>query len=104
MRAGKPARGADVVEDKAELASLLEAEKSRRRLLEQRFTTAQEEAEKLRYATSTHSGSYLSECRILVYLTRFTTLMRVLLCHQWLALFKPILQLLCLQSCNSGML
>ena len=48
MRAGKPARGADVVEDKAELASLLEAEKSRRRLLEQRFTTAQEEAEKLR--------------------------------------------------------
>lgn len=50
MWAGKPARGADVVEDKAELASLLEAEKSRRRLLEQRFSTAQEEAEKLRSA------------------------------------------------------
>ena len=46
--AGKPARSLDVVEDKAELASLLEAEKSRRRLLEQRFSTAQEEAEKLR--------------------------------------------------------
>ena len=47
--AGKPARGLDVVEDKTELASLLEAEKSRRRLLEQRFSTAQEEADKLRY-------------------------------------------------------
>lgn len=46
--AGKPARGLDVVEDKTELASLLEAEKSRRRLLEQRFSTAQEEADKLR--------------------------------------------------------
>ena len=39
----------DVVEDKAELASLLEAEKSRRRLLEQRFSTAEAEADKLRY-------------------------------------------------------
>lgn len=47
--AGKPARGVDVVEDKAELASLLEAEKSRRRLLEQRFATAEAEADKLRY-------------------------------------------------------
>lgn len=47
--AGKPARGLDVVEDKTELASLLEAEKSRRRLLEQRFSTVQEEADKLRY-------------------------------------------------------
>lgn len=46
--AGKPARGVDVVEDKAELASLLEAEKSRRRLLEQRFSTAEAEADKLR--------------------------------------------------------
>ena len=50
--AGKPARGLDVVEDKTELASLLEAEKSRRRLLEQRFSTAQEEADKLRYGSS----------------------------------------------------
>lgn len=46
--AGKPARGVDVVEDKAEFASLLEAEKSRRRLLEQRFSTAEAEADKLR--------------------------------------------------------
>ncbi len=78
MRAGKPARGADVVEDKAELASLLEAEKSRRRLLEQRFTTAQEEAEKLRCPI----GFCLAECKILVYPTRSTTPVRVLHCHQ----------------------
>lgn len=51
--AGKPARGVDVVEDKAELASLLEAEKSRRRLLEQRFSTAEAEADKLRYTLLT---------------------------------------------------
>jgi hypothetical protein len=81
-RAGKPARGADVVEDKAELASLLEAEKSRRRLLEQRFTTAQEEAEKLRYATSPHFGFCLPGCKILVYVARFTTAMRLLHCHE----------------------
>jgi hypothetical protein len=104
MRAGKPARGADVVEDKAELASLLEAEKSRRRLLEQRFTTAQEEAEKLRSATSPRFVFCLAESKILVYPARSTTPMRVLHCHQWLAFFKPVLQLLCLQSCIGGML
>ncbi|KAL3130535.1 hypothetical protein ABBQ38_008347 [Trebouxia sp. C0009 RCD-2024] len=48
IQTGKPARGVDVVEDKAEFASLLEAEKSRRRLLEQRFSTAEAEADKLR--------------------------------------------------------
>ena len=52
---GKPARGMDVVEDKAELASLLEAEKSRRRLLEQRFSTAEAEADKLRYTPPNHN-------------------------------------------------
>lgn len=53
-----------MVEDKAELASLLEAEKSRRRLLEQRFNTAQEEAEKLRcdHAFSAHSHACLCKC------------------------------------------
>ena len=53
---GKPARGVDVVEDKAELSSLLEAEKSRRRLLEQRFSTAEAEADKLRYTLPTTSA------------------------------------------------
>lgn len=42
-----------MVEDKAELASLLEAEKSRRRLVEQRFSTAEAEADKLRYTRPT---------------------------------------------------
>ena len=46
--AGKPAVTMDVIEGKGELVSLLEAEKSRRRLLEQRFSNAQQEADKLR--------------------------------------------------------
>ena len=63
MYTGKPARGLDVVEDKTELASLLEAEKSRRRLLEQRFSTAQEEADKLRYCFDTlNPGAALLHC------------------------------------------
>ena len=59
---GKPARGVDVVEDKAELASLLEAEKSRRRLLEQRFSTAEAEADKLRYTLNL--CLLLCQCRL----------------------------------------
>ena len=58
-----------MVEDKAELASLLEAEKSRRRLLEQRFSTAQEEAEKLRSAQLPKSQTLLAWTGICEHLT-----------------------------------
>ena len=55
-----------MVEDKAELASLLEAEKSRRRLLEQQFSTAQEEADRLRYMLAPLPGEAIALFLILV--------------------------------------
>ncbi|KAK9808686.1 hypothetical protein WJX72_001889 [[Myrmecia] bisecta] len=48
LNKGAPVATADTIENKEELASMLAAERSRRRLAEQRFSKAQQEAESLR--------------------------------------------------------